>query len=77
VKNFATLEDIRYELARLDVKLPAGPGDLVVEGWFRIRATQVTVKSQPLDLAGPIRWLLRREDGMLRIVGVDYEAAVR
>jgi hypothetical protein len=49
----------------------------VVEGWFRIRATQVTDKSQPLDLAGPIRWLLRREDGMLRIVGIEYEATAR
>ena len=77
VKNFATLEDIRYELAQLDVKLPAGNGELVVEGWFRIRATQVTDKSQPLDLAGPIRWLLRREDGMLRIVGIEYEATAR
>ena len=48
-KNFATLDDIRYELAQLDAKLPAGDGEVVVEGRFRIRATQVTDKSRPLD----------------------------
>ncbi len=77
VKNFATLEDIRYELGQLGVKLPAANGELVVEGWFRIRATRVTDKSRLLDMAGPIRWLLRPEDGMLRIVGIDYEATAR
>ena len=37
----------------------------------------MTDQPRPMDMAGPIRWLLRREDGALRIVGIEYEAAAR
>ena len=77
VQNFDALEDIRYDLAQLGVKPPAGNGDLVVEGLFRIRGTHLTDTPRPVDVAGPISWLLRRQDGALRIVGVEYEAAAR
>ena len=75
VRNFAALDGIRYDLAQLGAKPPADNGDLVVEGRFRIQATHRTDKPRPMDVAGPIRWLLRREDGALRIVGIEYEAA--
>lgn len=77
VRNFAALDGIRYDLAQLGVKAPAGNGDLVVEGRFRIRATHLTGQPRAMDVAGPIRWLLRREDGALRIVGIEYEASAR
>jgi ketosteroid isomerase-like protein len=77
VKNFAALEGIRYELINLDVTSPSASGDLVVEGRFRIRATLLADGARPMDVAGPIRWLLRREDGALRIAAVEYEAVAR
>jgi ketosteroid isomerase-like protein len=77
VRNFAALDGIRYDLAQLGVKAPAGSGDLVVEGRFRIRATHLTGKPRPMDVAGPIRWLLRRENGALRIVAIEYETPAR
>jgi len=77
VRNFAALDGIRYDLAQLGVKASAGNGDLVVEGRFRIRATHLTGQRRPMDVAGPIRWLLRREGGALRIVAIEYETAAR
>jgi ketosteroid isomerase-like protein len=77
VRNFAALDGIRYDLVQLGLKAPAGNGDLVVEGRFRIRATLLTGKPRPMDVAGPIRWLVRREGGTLRIVGIEYEASAR
>jgi len=77
VRNFAALDGIRYDLGQLGVKPPAGNGDLVVEGRYRIRATHLVGKPRAMDVAGPIRWLLRREDGTLRIVAVEYETPAR
>lgn len=72
-RNFAGLDNIRYELAQLHVMAAPTEGDVIVQGRFRIRATRVGDLSRPLDVAGPIRWVLRREAGALRIVGIDYE----
>jgi hypothetical protein len=77
LRNFAALDGIRYELGHVGLNQPAGSGDLVVEGRFRIRATLVGVKPRPMDVTGPIRWLLRREHGVLRIVAVEYEPSSR
>jgi ketosteroid isomerase-like protein len=76
VKNFAALDGIRYELIQLGLK-PSSGGDLVIEGRFRIRATLVDGRQRHMDVTGPIRWLLRRESGVLRIAAVEYEASPR
>ncbi|HEV8673851.1 MAG TPA: hypothetical protein VGX21_07390 [Methylomirabilota bacterium] len=77
IRNFAALDQIRYELTQLELHPSTGEADLVVEGRYRVRAIRVASPSQPLDVAGPIRWLLRRELGALRIVGIDYDVSVR
>jgi ketosteroid isomerase-like protein len=76
-RNFAALDQIRYELTQLELQPSTSEGDLVVEGRYRVRAIRVASPSQPIDVAGPIRWLLRREMGTLRIVGIDYDVSVR
>jgi ketosteroid isomerase-like protein len=72
--NFALLGEIRYELSQLEVRPEdAGPDELIVRARFRIHATKLGPPSAVLDVAGPIRWVLRREAGALRIVAIDYE----
>jgi len=72
--NFALLGEIRYELSQLEVRPEdAAPDELIVRGRFRIHATKLGPPSSVLDVAGPIRWVLRREAGALRIVAIDYE----
>jgi curved DNA-binding protein CbpA/ketosteroid isomerase-like protein len=72
--NFALLAGIHYELSQVEVRPEeSGPEELIVTARFRIRATKVGPPASPLDVAGPVRWVLRREAGALRIVAIDYE----
>jgi ketosteroid isomerase-like protein len=73
--NFATLDQIRYELSELEIRAGRGDGEMLVRGQYRIRAVRARNASQPIDVTGPIRWLLRRESDALRVVAVDYEDA--
>jgi ketosteroid isomerase-like protein len=72
-RNFHALDQIYYELTRLETMAPASNDFLVVRGWFRIRAVRRDKPSQLVDAAGPVRWLLRREANTLRIAEIDYE----
>jgi ketosteroid isomerase-like protein len=76
-RNFDALDQIHYELTRLETTAPVGNDSLVVRGWFRIRAVRRDNPSQPVDAAGPVRWLLRREANALRIAEIDYELSRR
>jgi ketosteroid isomerase-like protein len=71
-RNFDGLDQIHYELTRLETTAPASIDSLVVQGWFRIRATRRDNPSQLVDAAGPVRWVLRREADALRIAEIHY-----
>jgi DnaJ-domain-containing protein 1/ketosteroid isomerase-like protein len=71
-RNFEGLDQIHYELTRLETMAPASIDSLVVQGWFRIRAIRRDDPSQLVDAAGPVRWVLRREADALRIAEVHY-----
>jgi ketosteroid isomerase-like protein len=71
-RNFDELDQIHYELTRLETMTPASMDSLVVQGWFRIRAIRRDDPSQPVDAAGPVRWVLRREADVLRIAEIHY-----
>jgi curved DNA-binding protein CbpA len=77
VRNFAALNQINYKLDGLETKVAGQDGDMAIQGWFHIRAAGASKPSRSLDVAGPIRWLLRREGGTLRIVEVDYEVTAQ
>jgi hypothetical protein len=66
------LDQIHYELTRLETMAPASIDSLVVQGWFRIRAIRRDNPSQLVDAAGPVRWVLRREADALRIAEIHY-----
>jgi DnaJ-domain-containing protein 1/ketosteroid isomerase-like protein len=72
--NFVALDQIRYELSQLEIRAGGG-GEMLVQGQYRIRAVRSRNATQPIDVAGPIRWLLRRESDALRVVAVEYEVA--
>jgi hypothetical protein len=76
-RNFALLDQIRYELAELSVRPIMEEHGHVVEGRFRIRANRLEHPVRMLDVAGPIRWFVREEAGVLRIAEVDYELPSR
>jgi DnaJ domain len=71
-RNFDGLDQIHYELTKLETMAPASVGSLVVQGWFRIRAIRRDNPSQLVDAAGPVRWILRREADALRIAEIHY-----
>ncbi len=71
-RNFDGLDQIHYELTRLETMAPASIDSLVVQGWFRIRAIRRDNPSQLVDAAGPVRWVLRREADGLRIAEIHY-----
>jgi len=71
-RNFDGLDQIHYELTRLETMAPASIDSLVVQGWFRIRAIRRDNPSQLVDAAGPVRWVLRREADALRIAEIYY-----
>jgi ketosteroid isomerase-like protein len=71
-RNFDGLDQIHYELTRLETMAPASIDSLVVQGWFRIRAIRRDNPSQLVDAAGPVRWVLRREADALRIAEIQY-----
>jgi ketosteroid isomerase-like protein len=72
-RNFAALDQIHYELNRLEAMAPAANDSQVVHGWFRIRAVRRDDPSRPVDAAGAVRWVLRREANALRIAEIYYE----
>jgi ketosteroid isomerase-like protein len=73
-RNFGTLHTIRCELSQLEVAGLDAEDAVIVHGQYRIRARQGSwLLGRSLDVTGPIRWTLRREDGALRIAGIDYE----
>lgn len=76
-RQFAALDHIRYELTELDVTSASAPEAVVVHGRFRIRATHRGGPSRVLDVTGPIRWLVQREGGALRVIGIDYDVPRR
>jgi ketosteroid isomerase-like protein len=76
-RNFATLDQIHYELRRLDPPAPAANESQVVRGWFRIRAVHRDNPSQMVDAAGAVHWVLRREANALRIAEIQYELSRR
>jgi ketosteroid isomerase-like protein len=76
-RNFEALEQIHYELTHLESSEPGTNNALFVRGWFRIRAARRENPSQPVDAAGPVRWLLRREAQALRIAEIHYELSGR
>jgi DnaJ-domain-containing protein 1 len=76
-RNFDVLDQIHYELSRLETMAPATNDSLVVRGWFHIRAVRRENPSQFVDAAGPVRWLLRREGNTLRIAEIHYELSRR
>jgi DnaJ-domain-containing protein 1 len=71
-RHFDGLDQIHYELTRLETMAPASIDSLVVQGWFRIRAIRRYNPSQLVDAAGPVRWILRREGDALRIAEIHY-----
>jgi DnaJ-domain-containing protein 1 len=72
--NFAVLAGIRYELTQVEARPEeAGPGELIVRARFRIHAVKLGPPASVVDVGGPVRWVLRREAGALRIVAIDYE----
>jgi hypothetical protein len=71
-RNFDELDQIHYELTRLQTMAPTSIDSLVVKGWFRIRAISRDNPSQLVDAAGPVRWVLRREADALRIAEIHY-----
>jgi len=71
-RNFDGLDQIHYELTRLETMAPASIDSLVVQGWFRIRAIRRDNPSQLVDASGPVRWVLRREADALRIAEIHY-----
>jgi ketosteroid isomerase-like protein len=76
-RNFAVLDGIRYEVTDLELQHDLGSDELVVRAHFRIRATRLDPAQGRLEVAGPIRWVLRREAGGYRIVAIDYELTGR
>lgn len=72
--NFAVLDGIRYDVDQLELAR-GGPDELVVSARFRLRATHVGPPARVVDLAGPVRWVLRREAGRLRIAVIEYEVS--
>ena len=76
-RNFAALDQIHYELTRLESPAPAANNALVVHGWFRIRAVRRESPSRPVEATGPVHWLLRREPKALRIAEIHYELSER
>src|SRR5262245_31723104 len=72
--NFAVLAGIRYDLSEVEVRPEeAGRDELTVRARYRIQAVKLGPPASVLDVGGPIRWVLRREAGALRIVAIDYE----
>ena len=70
-ENFTGWREIVYELHQLDV----GPADgerRTVHGRYRIQAVPATGAAQPVVTNGAIRWLIQREEGLVRIVSIDY-----
>ncbi len=70
-ENFTGWREIAYELHQLDV----GPADgerRTVHGRYRIQAVSATGAAQPVVTNGAIRWLIQREEGLARIVSIDY-----
>jgi hypothetical protein len=76
-RNFATLDQIHYELRRLEVTAPAANESQVVRGWFRIRAVRRDDPSRLVDASGPVHWVLRREANALCIAEIHYELSRR
>jgi ketosteroid isomerase-like protein len=72
-RNFEALEQIRYELTRLESPAPATNNALLVRGWVRIRAVHRDDPSRPVDAVGTVHWILRREAKGLRIAEIHYE----
>jgi hypothetical protein len=72
-RNFAALGEIRYDLSDLEVMPTAANGHVLVRGSYRIRTVHMGPPPRLLDVAGPIRWVLIAESGVLRIVVIDYE----
>jgi hypothetical protein len=72
-RNFAALDQIHYELSRLEAMAPAANESQVVHGWFRIRAVRRDDPSRPVDTVGAVRWVLHREASALRIAEIHYE----
>jgi DnaJ domain len=76
-RNFATLDQIHYELRRLEALTPATNESQVVRGWFRIRAVRRDDPTRLVDASGPVHWVLRREANALRIAEIHYELSRR
>lgn len=76
-RNFRTLDGIRYEVSQVTAQSSTRDGEIIVHGRFRIRAVNLENRSRPLDVSGPIRWVIRREGEVLRIVGIDYDTRGR
>jgi hypothetical protein len=76
-RNFSALAEIRYELDQLELNGRDAGESVVVEGRYRIRATRSGFLGDTLDVTGPIRWVLGREPGGLRILEIDYEMPPR
>jgi hypothetical protein len=74
-RNFAVLDGIQYELSQFTIPGVIGAGPMVVHARFRIRARHLGPPVREMDVRGPIRWMLERENGALRIVAIDYEMA--
>lgn len=72
-RNFRALDGIRYEVSQVTAQQSSREGEVVVYGRFRIRAVNLENGSRPLDVSGPIRWVIRREGETLHIVGIDYD----
>jgi hypothetical protein len=70
-RNFAVLDGIRYELTDVEIG-PAGDGQFVARGRFRIRAARPGDSTPTFDARGGVRWRVHRESGDLRIAGIDY-----
>jgi hypothetical protein len=71
-RNFATLDQIHYELRTLEATGLASNESQVVRGWFRIRAVHRDDPLQQVDATGPVHWVLRREANALRIAEIHY-----
>jgi hypothetical protein len=76
-RNFESLEQIHYELTRLESPAPATNNALLVRGWFRIRAARRDAPTQRVEATGPVHWVLRREANALRIAEIHYELSGR
>ncbi len=69
-ENFASLDKIRYELTNVKMS-PLTGGRVRVSARYRIGAILRSAGEEIVG-EGHIRWTLRKEDGELRIVGIDY-----